>query len=313
MVNSCCCYVIDSGYLFPTLLSAIQARQATTVERTDIKIICVGHPTDKTCLFQEICEGCGIQLVLVAPEGIDNMPIMFARFFLCRFLDLHYEAVVYLDADTQISETLEPLLDVPLQPGRFLAARDPMSVLIDTPARAWRQRRAYFRSIGIPEQVLHRYCNSGVLRFNRKDWADISRTALGASSNHGHALKFPDQDALNIIFGADYLTMSYKWNFPIFFLNCDFQDFITPRIYHFMSNPRPWDGPFHPWGQKWHTPYLRLIETYPQLIDSHRALSRLNYLKYVVQQRVKYVLESPLWRTPNVRERVLRSESEAYI
>ena len=313
MADSCCCYVIDSGYLFPTLLSASQARRATSADRTDIKIFCVGERTSETDPFSVACEAKGIDLVFISPATIDNLPIMFARFFLSRLLDAHYGAVVYVDGDTQIAGSLQPLLDVPLAPGRFLAARDPMSVVIDSPNRMWRERRAYFHSIGINEQAVQRYCNSGVLRFNLSDWTLISKMTLAASLSNGHGFKFPDQDALNLMFGTDYLTMSYRWNFPIFFLNCGFQEFISPNIYHFMSNPRPWQGPFQPWGRTWHTPYLDLLQQHPELTRFHQTLGKLKVAKYVIQQRVKRLIESPLWRSPEVRDRVLRSEREAYV
>ena len=36
-------------------------------------------------------------------------------------------------------------------------------------------------------------------------------------------------------------------------------------------------------------------------------------IKYSVQQRLKSYLESPAWRTPRIRERIMRLEAEAYV
>ncbi len=313
MPDACCCYVIDAGYLFPTLVSAIQARAAIAVSAADVVIFCVGHGGQELHRFEPICRERGIKLVSVPPSAIDHMPIMFGRFYLSRLLDPHYEAIVYIDGDTQVSGSLQPLVGADLEPNRFLAVRDPMSIMIDTQSRAWRKRRDYFRRIGIGEQGLSRYCNSGVLRFNRGDWDAMSRAALLTSARHDHALRFPDQDALNLTFGSDYLTMSYRWNFPSFFLSCGLQDLITPKIYHFMSNPRPWNGPFRPWGRAWYDPYLALANDYPQLKAFTKPIGRCMAIKYAVQQRLKGCFESPAWRTPRIRERIMRFEAEAYV
>ena len=313
MPNACCCYVIDAGYLFPTLMSAIQARSAIAVSAADVTILCIGQGRREIDLFEPICREHGIELVSVPPSAIDHMPIMFGRFYLARLLDAHYEAVVYMDGDTQVSGSLQPLFDVQLEPNRFLAVRDPMSIMIDGQSRLWRERRAYFRRIGIGEVGLSRYCNSGVIRFNRCDWEAMSRAALRTSARHDHGLRFPDQDALNLTFGSDYLTMSYRWNFPSFFLSCGLQELITPKIYHFMSNPRPWNGPFRPWGRACYDPYLALAKDYPQLQPFLKPIGRFKAMKYSLQQRLKLNFESPAWRAPRIRERIMRFEAEAYV
>ena len=123
------------------------------------------------------------------------LSIIFGRFYLSRLLDPHYKAIVCIDGDTQVSGSLQPLVEADLEPNRFLAVCDPMSIMIDTQSRTWRERRDYFRRIGIGEPGLSRYCNSGVLRFNRSDWEAMSRAALLTSARHHHGLRFADQDA----------------------------------------------------------------------------------------------------------------------
>ena len=313
MPDACCCYVIDAGYLFPTLVSAMQVRAAIAVSVADVTIFCIGHAGRDLDLFEPICRERGIRLVSVPPSAIDHMPIMFGRFYLSRLLDAHYEAIVYLDGDTQVSGSLQALVEADLEPSRFLAVRDPMSIMIDTQSSAWRERRDYFHSIGIGDPGLSRYFNSGVLRFNRGDWDAMSRAALRTSARHDHGLRCPDQDALNLVFGSDYLTMSYRWNFPGFFMSCGLQDLIAPKIYHFMSNPRPWNGPFRPWGRAWYEPYVALVRDYPQLQGFLKPIGRCQAIKYAVQQRLKGHFESPAWRTPRIRERIMRLEAEAYV
>ncbi len=313
MAKACCCYIIDEGYLFPTFVSAMQARAAVSPRDADIKIFCIGQAGSIAAVYRDICRSHGIDLVCLPSRSIDDMPIMFGRFYLARFLDTSYDAVVYLDGDTQISGSLASLLAARLDPGRFLAARDPMSLMIEAPGREWRRRRDYFQSIGLPAGHLTRYCNSGVLRFNLRDWEAISRSVLGMSANHSHGLKFPDQDALNLVFGTDYMPMSYRWNFPVFFLGYGFDDLIRPIVYHFMSNPRPWHGAFSPWGEEWHAPYRRVVDAHPELRRYHRPFRNLRAVRYIAQQRFKALLEGPAWSARGVRDRIALHEAEAYV
>jgi lipopolysaccharide biosynthesis glycosyltransferase len=313
MRNACCCFIVDERYLFPTLLVAMQARRFAPIETTDIVIFCVGRQSIVTSTFADICANEDIVLKLVHKHEIDGMHIMFARFYLDRFLSTQYENVLYLDADTQISGSLASLLAAPVRPGRFLAVRDPMVLFIETPTYSWRARKQYFMSIGISDGRLGRYLNTGVLRFNRRDWADIAREALAVSAKHHHRLQFPDQDALNIVSGNDYDMISYRWNFPIFFMNCGVEDLISPRIYHFMSNPRPWDGAFQPWGRRWSEPYDKLVHSYPQIQHFRRPLRRTKYVKYLLQQHFKRVTERRKWNNKPFRELVAQLEASTVI
>jgi lipopolysaccharide biosynthesis glycosyltransferase len=116
---------------------------------------------------------------------------------------------------------------------------------------------------------------------------------------------------LNLIFGSDYLTMSFRWNFPIFFLSYGFQNLIRPQIYHFMSNPRPWNGPFEPWGVEFCAPYVELVRKYPDVARFLGKFGLLRTLRYEAQYQMKLLLEGSIWRSQEMRERVLRVEQDA--
>ena len=313
MVDACCCYVGDLGYLFPTTLSALQARRVTGRDEADIKIFSIGDPDPRHAIFERICADNDIELRILPASAVDHMPIMFARFFVGRFLDPAYRAVVYIDGDTQVSATLAPLLKTPLNGAPFLAARDPMAVLISGASRISRDNEAYFRTIGLSDVNISRYFNSGVLRFDLKDWGAISREALAISSRYDHRLKFPDQDALNLAFGGSYATMSYRWNFPTFLMSYGYVDVIRPNLYHFMSNPRPWQGSFRPWGEVWTEPYRTLIDCYPDLKLYRPNLSRAKYVRYYLQQNYKSMLESPFWSSASTRLQFRDIEAEAVV
>ncbi|WP_158809365.1 glycosyltransferase [Beijerinckia sp. L45] len=276
----------------------------------DVIILCVGPSDSTTDAYRAICDAHGIRFMSVSADVLDGLPISFARFFVHRILERRYKSVLYLDGDTQVCGSLDPLLQVSIPKGRFLAARDPMS--IEYQERNTKYEETYLHSIGLPAASARRYFNSGVIRFNLEDWPETSSRVLSVSGDRNHGFRFPDQDPLNIAFGDDYLTMSYKWNFPAFFLNSGFQTLIEPRVYHFMSNPRPWDGPFAPWGRNWFEPYTKLIRQFPQLENLRSGIKPLRYLKYMLQQRYKQLVETPFWGSQPIRKRVLQIEQDAY-
>ena len=313
MTTTCCCYTVNEGYLLPTLLSAVQARQHLSAGTADVVIICIGEANGLTRAFEAICRNYGIGFIVVPLSLLEGMPLTFARFFLCRVLDPVYDQVVYIDGDTQVHASLDALVGVTFEAGKFLAAPDPMAMMIDAPGRLWASRRRYFRSIGIPDGRRSSYFNAGVLRFRRSDWETISAECVRLSRSKNGAYLFHDQDALNVAFGDACQPMSLRWNFPIFLINAGVEDVIKPSIYHFMSNPRPWTGAFAPWGRPLHTVYRDLVGLHPDLRPLVKPLTRAKFFKYKAQQRYKQFIESHVWGHPDVRARIMRFESQAVV
>jgi lipopolysaccharide biosynthesis glycosyltransferase len=308
----CCCYAIDEAYLLPTLLSAAQLRRSLPRTLVDVVIACFGIRTPATDAAAAHCGAQGIGFQLVPQGELEGAPMMCARFLLPRLLDPIYQEIVYFDGDTQISGALETLVSFPLDRGKVLAASDPMALMIDSGQGVWPELRAYFRSIGLTGERLGGYFNSGVLKFRRSDWDAISRECV-ALCRSGRAFRFPDQDALNLVVGQNRLPMSFRWNFPSFFMHFGIEAMVDPRVYHFMSRPRPWDGPFLPWGQRWHEPYLELAALLPQVSERNRPLRGFRYLKYAAQQRYKRIVEASSWGTAAMRTRISNVEAEAVV
>jgi lipopolysaccharide biosynthesis glycosyltransferase len=312
MSRHCVCYATDDGYLFPTLVSALQAREQ--VDRQNDIVIChVGGHSPKAAVVTEICRSEKIEFISVDNAAIDGMHPMFARMFLDRFLSPDYDHVLYVDGDTQISGSLDALLNAELPEGAFLAALDPMVLAIDGAGREWEKRRSYFASIGVPPQQYRRYFNSGVLRLKLGEWAAIRSECQKSPAWGDASLRFPDQDLLNSVCQDRCKTMSFKWNFPIFFLNCGVRDVIEPRLFHFMSNPRPWQGSFRPWGKEFSTVYADLRAKHPDLSGLMRPLPKWKIGKYWLQQHYKAGIESLSWNTGEVHEKVRAIEAEAWI
>lgn len=297
----------------PTLLSASQLRRDLPRAAADIVVVCFGLATDVTAAAAALCARGGIRFILVPTALLDGAPMICARFFLPAILESHYRDIVYLDGDTQVSGSLEPLLAHAVEPGELLAAPDPMAVMIDSPSAPWPARRAYFERLGVPRHRQRHYFNSGVLRFRRDDWQDLSRDCLKLCAERGSALEFRDQDALNIVVGDRHRPISFRWNFPPFFMNFGAEAAIAPRIYHFMSNPRPWHGAFAPWGRAWHDPYLTFLADNPALAHSMQRVGRLHAVKYTAQQRFKRHMEARQWGVPAVHQRIAEMEARAVV
>ncbi len=308
--NKLCCYTIDENYLLPALLSAIQVSKAT--DATDIIVFCFGEPTAKSEAFFTIFAHYGIKFRYARRSDIDGLPILFARFFLGRLLaGDHYDSVVYLDGDTQILGSIQPLLDADVPSGCFLAALDPMTIIVRD--RTHTRNKAYLASIGIGPGQVGSYRNAGVLRFNLRDWEEIGRVAVAASARSNHSYRFADQDAMNLCCSERCLTMSYRWNFPSFFLGLDFTPRIEPTILHFMSRPRPWDGAFAPWGQAYHQPYRDLAREHSKLAAFVRPADTFKTIRYHFQQRFKRVIEQPAWQHASVGRQIADTERNCFV
>ena len=305
-----CCYTIDENYLLPTLLSASQVKNAT--EDVEVVVFCFSEPTAKSEAFHSIFKKYGVEFRYAERSDIDGLPILFARFFLCELLaDDANSSAIYLDGDTQILGSLRPLLDADVPSGCFLAALDPMAIAVKERTHA--RNVAYLASIGMGPDQVGSYCNSGVMRFNLRDWDEIGRTVIARSARTGHSYRFADQDPLNLCCRERCLTMSYRWNFPSFFLGLDLAPQIEPSILHFMSRPRPWDGAFAPWGRAYHQPYRDLAQEHDRLAAWVRPVDTFKTIRYHLQQNVKSLLEGPAWRHDSVRRQIADIERRCFI
>jgi len=306
---SCCiCYTTDSGYLLPTLVSAVQARRHSARAKADIAIFCLDAPEGVNALFTNICDGEGISLISISRDDIDGANAMLARLFLGRLLPRHYEHFLYIDGDTQIAGSLDPLLDYPVPRGQFLAASDPMVFATAWPDRHGREIAAYFQSLGISPQHQHLYFNTGVLRVNRDGWDEIGMEAWRLFRTYRERSRFPDQDALNLAGMARRIPMSLAWNFPIFMLNAGVRERIVPRISHFMGSPKPWHGSFLPWDASAHQPYVDIVTKYPELAPHLPVMAPARKVRYVFQQHFKRGQETFAWAWNKRRDRILAYE-----
>ncbi len=305
-MKSCVCYVIDDNYLFPTLVSAIQARKNVPAARADVIIICICENRDKGHIAEAVAAKFGVEILYVKPEQIGNMHPMFGRLFIGSLLPPEYERIAYIDGDTQINGSLVPLFDADIAPLTFLAVRDPSNMFARLSDK-WMRRVRHDRDAAGLTRSYDDYFNTGVLVFNRSDWGELSRQTLEAVEAQAEAggFKFGDQDPMNLAIGDRCVFISNKWNFAGFFIGSPLEQSVKPVIYHFMSNPRPWTHRGMPWGPKWQRPYQDLLREYPDLASLAPQTSPKDKIKYHLQQLVKVALEySPVGKKEETRSDV---------
>ncbi len=314
MKKACIAYTTDCGYLFPSLLSAIQAKDNVDSNTSDVAICYIGESCQKSDIIHSICAQNNILFIAVAPQDIEHLHIMYARLFLDQILGYNYERIIYIDGDTQIAGSLQNLIDVTLPTGMILAARDPMILMIERGNKEGQNYQSYLQSIGIKPEHMTNYFNSGVMVFNSKDWEETRNECLEIKRQNPINYTFPDQDILNLTAADRNLILSFKWNFPIYFLNHKgIEEIVKPHIYHFMSNPRPWQGAFWPWGDVYSDEYTKLIVKHPELRQLSADIPTIIKYKYKLQQIYKYINENLNWSKDQFKLYIENIENKAII
>jgi lipopolysaccharide biosynthesis glycosyltransferase len=305
-----CCIVFttDSQYLFPTLVSSMQARRHASPEKAAVIIFCIDMDPHTREVFGPICEREGIDLRSVPSPVIEHQTAMLARLFLNRFVPAQFTQYLYLDGDVQVHGSLDPLIDVEVPPGHFMAANDPITFLLADRGKFSRDLASHMRSLALTEEQAHGYFNSGVLRIAREGWDEIGSRAWQFFQHSGTSRRFPDQDALNVVGLGHRLPLALAWNYPVFFANARVAKQIQPRITHFMSSPKPWQGHFSPWTREACQPYSDALATYPSLRSFHRPMPFRRKCVYALQQQVKRCQEILTWGFSRRRQRVLHYE-----
>lgn len=305
----CVLFTTDSSYLFPTLIGAMQARRHSSPDKADVTIFCVDLEPEADAIFRPICEKEGVGLQSIASATIEGQTAMMARLFLNRFVPPEYTQYLYMDGDIQVHASLDPLIDAEVPPGHFMASNDVMTFLLQDRGRLSRDLRAHMQSLDLTDAEALRYFNSGVLRIAREGWGELGEQAWKYFQHSGTNRRFPDQDALNVVGQHRRLPMPIAWNYPVFLNNARVVEQVQPRVVHFMSSPKPWEGAFAPWTRAECEPYREAIRAYPRLRKYQQGMSLRRRSVYRLQQQVKRCIETVSWGLSARRQRLLDYES----
>jgi lipopolysaccharide biosynthesis glycosyltransferase len=279
--KSCIAYVTDQNLIFPTIVSAIQAKR-WCLPTTDVLIINSTVNFDLS-MIQKVCKDSGIYLIDASKfisdplSGLSNEEFggritkaCMGRLLLGEIIPESYEQIIYLDGDTQIFSSLKCLEKYEVPEGKFLASPDYTTVF------------SYLN--GSP---LGRYFNSGVIKFNRNGWigpAALQYYLCNGGESH-------DQGALNNVGSDALILMSSRWNFPKQFLHLLQDD--KPTIIHFMAHPKPWDGIFFPWSAAQSIAYDDAIKLHPILKRYRKKISfnrRIIYSLRSIRERLQNII-----------------------
>jgi len=302
MAKHAVAYVCSGGYLFQTVVSAIQARAHSSAAADVIVVLLredAATASEAERLFARISAENDVQLVGVDKGPLEGLGPAYGRLFLDQFLP-DVEELLYLDGDTQILGSLDPLLFADAPRDGALGARDPL-VFIQQAVPSYRTGiEEVWDASGIDPEIRARYINSGMIRLSRNALGRLRESALALHASKGDFVRFGDQDLINLALGDRVGLVSMKWNFPGFLLDSQVSDQIEPRILHFMSNPRPWNAPLWPWGRRYFEPYRDFVEHYPAARPYWDRVAGAKRLRYTAQQFYKRIVERPKWQTEAV-------------
>lgn len=297
-------YTATPGYLFQTMLSAVQAR-SNVDNGTQVHVIAVagrGDAGPELAVMASVAAAHNIIFRQVTPDVVDDLHPTFARLFLDRVLPKEIGTVLYLDGDTQVLGPLTPLLTRPPERGRLAGVLDPMAAIRLTHAKLRRQIDRDWDSAGMPEGARRGYVNAGVLLFDRADLQDFRAAALARYAEGDGRLPYADQDAINAALWTDIEHLELEWNYPGFLLGVDCPARAGARIIHYMSSPRPWHGSYLPWRRAGYLPYVELVREHPELALYWARPSIARIGRNHAQQLYKSCSEGRVWRSARFRE-----------
>lgn len=156
---------------------------------------------------------------------------MYYRLMIPELFPEHVSKVLYLDMDVLVEGRLDELWNKDFS-GRAAAVVEDSA------------------TTHLGEYSPTRYFNSGVMLINLDYWRknNVKEKAINFMVKHRDILRFPDQDALNVVLQNDLVYLPDKWNYH---LNLDRQ-FLkkvlrgqiakdkAPVIIHFNQRVKPW-------------------------------------------------------------------------
>lgn len=251
-------YELDANFA-PQVSASIASVCENNRDLADITfyIFGLGLPDDVASSLEELCARYGRRAVIIPIDGFmdtfgafDTLgwtEVVMGRLLVARFLPDDVDQVLYLDGDTIVLGSLEPLADLELEEGNVVGAV--IEATVD---------RSRLESLGIADEP---YFNSGVLLIDLKRWRAIGAEQLliDYCTMYQEHIVAPDQDAIN---GAlkgmiQPLPPCYNWcNTYVFYpysvlkglmgsieyypKDAFDESVAHPVIVHYLGEERPW-------------------------------------------------------------------------
>lgn len=176
------------------------------------------------------------------------------------------EKLIWLDIDTIVLGSLEPLWNLDLETMPIAAATN-----------VW----------GNPNNSQDRspYFNAGILVYNMKLWQQEQLSEKLLENARANLWGDHDQGALNCVLAGRWKQLDRIWN------NHDTDDMST-KIMHFMSKPKPWESSAP--NQLW----LDMLSQTPFQDELETVKDNLNWLESL---KLKYRKIDPWLREPTIK------------
>ncbi|NMA97884.1 MAG: hypothetical protein GX970_07210 [Phyllobacteriaceae bacterium] len=156
-------------------------------------------------------------------------PVIYARLFLGELVDPNVSRILYLDSDTMVRTTLDPLFDMNLE-GFAIAAVQQPDRMHCVAGRDLNTRKAL--------SLVEPYFNSGVMLIDLEQYRKMNfPEKLSTVSREELALFYYDQDIINFCFRGRILELAPRWNLQ----NPEpANEAYNPLILHYSADAKPW-------------------------------------------------------------------------
>ena len=180
--------------------------------------------------------------VFIAVSGPAHMSAFsYARLLAADYWLRDYDRLLYVDSDTRIAGALTLLLELDLGHAIAAMAEDCGRYLGAAGGREnWDEYRA---ATGLPLDAP--YYNAGVMLLDAARWRKeaLGRQAEAMVRARGQALRFMDQDVLNVLLAGRIAELSPRWNFMTHYMGLGLEAAVRPSILHYANVLKPWRDP----------------------------------------------------------------------
>ncbi len=290
--RQCIALLCDEGYLFPTLVSAKQAREHAP-NSADVVVFLESDRLTAHCesILKSIT-GADIRIIpgwltdlldRSVPKDFFRTHVNRAalfRMFVGRLLETSYDRIVYIDGDVQIRRPLTELLTMPLPEGNVGVVPDWVALHSADGMPHADANRAYMAGLDFSPEHWGSYFNSGVMMASPSTWNVVGPKALEFLVAKPGACRLHDQSAFNHVCRGRTTMLSLRWNFLRHFMPLPSYSSIDPAILHFVGKLKPWDGVYAPWGRAEFEPYVRMAAALRGTDIAWRRQPRLRRIAY---------------------------------
>lgn len=249
-------YVTDSGFIYPTLVSAVQLAEAARLAASDVLIFLIDISADVLDDLTSEFRSFGFAFLhlnsseLVLPPGVEfadgHVPVASLwRLALYPHIPRQYDRLVYIDGDTQITGDVSSLLTMDVPIGKIAAGRGGLWLTAPEQGPGSRADKRYLDGLGISADE---YFNAGVLALRRETLKVIGPMALAYFFENSAKCRQHDQSALNYVCKGNVIDLWPGFNFHAGYQgNRISLGDEGPAIVHFTGPFKPWltsTGPF---------------------------------------------------------------------